>query len=359
MEMLETNSTESQVQQYRFEFRGHGAEYFKIWIVNVGLTILTLGLYSAWAKVRTRRYFYNHLYLNGQTFDYHADPLKILKGRLIIGVLFASFMLVGVSPAFFFVPLVFVVMLPYLVVRGAIFNFTNTSHRGVRFGFIPAYYECYLTYIKSLLLIVFTLGIGTPAVSFWMKQYIAGHAKFGKNRFRMTGSGNQFWGTVMKEPFLFGLAYAVLLVVVAGIAGALGWISAEEFKELGNPHSIGGVVVAGLQYAFYGLVFVIYTVRATNYYAGHLELQGGVTFAGGLRLWDTILFYAEKVLKLILTLGLAWPWVQVEIMRYRAEHLAMNSTAEFYNTIEQAPVDTSAGAVGEEIASFWDFDIGF
>ena len=44
----------------RFEFTGSGSEYFKIWIVNVLLTIVTLGIYSAWAKVRRLRYFYNN-----------------------------------------------------------------------------------------------------------------------------------------------------------------------------------------------------------------------------------------------------------------------------------------------------------
>ena len=30
-----------------FNFRGDGFEFFKIWIVNILLTILTLGIYSA------------------------------------------------------------------------------------------------------------------------------------------------------------------------------------------------------------------------------------------------------------------------------------------------------------------------
>ena len=42
------------------QFTGSGSEYFKIWIVNVLLTIVTLGIYSAWAKVRRLRYFYNN-----------------------------------------------------------------------------------------------------------------------------------------------------------------------------------------------------------------------------------------------------------------------------------------------------------
>ncbi|MFT6387486.1 MAG: hypothetical protein ACJAUP_000857 [Cellvibrionaceae bacterium] len=39
-------------------FEGKGFEYFKIWMVNILLTIVTLGLYYPWAKVRHLRYFY-------------------------------------------------------------------------------------------------------------------------------------------------------------------------------------------------------------------------------------------------------------------------------------------------------------
>ena len=56
-------------QYYPFEFHGQATEYFKIWIVNVLLTVLTLGIYSAWAKVRTMRYFYGHTVLDNSSFD--------------------------------------------------------------------------------------------------------------------------------------------------------------------------------------------------------------------------------------------------------------------------------------------------
>jgi len=38
-------------------FTGRGTEYFGIWIVNLLLTIITLGIYSAGAKVRRLQYF--------------------------------------------------------------------------------------------------------------------------------------------------------------------------------------------------------------------------------------------------------------------------------------------------------------
>src|SRR5690349_16157554 len=74
-----------------FEFRATGAEYFRIWIVNLLLTIVTLGIYSAWAKVRRMRYFYGNTILDGHGFEYHAKPLQILKGRLIIVAAYVVF----------------------------------------------------------------------------------------------------------------------------------------------------------------------------------------------------------------------------------------------------------------------------
>src|SRR5271169_4908119 len=71
-------------------FSGNGAEYFGIWIVNLLLTIVTPGIYSAWAKVRRLQYFYRHTELAGSSFDFHGSPTKILIGRLIaLGMLFA------------------------------------------------------------------------------------------------------------------------------------------------------------------------------------------------------------------------------------------------------------------------------
>ena len=72
--------------RYRFEFRGTGGAYFRIWIVNLALSIITLGIFSAWAKVRTKRYFNGSTSVAGHAFDYHASGFKILIGRSILGL---------------------------------------------------------------------------------------------------------------------------------------------------------------------------------------------------------------------------------------------------------------------------------
>ena len=70
----------------RIQFKGTGTEYFKIWIVNVLLCIVTIGIYYPWAKVRTRRYFYANTEYADRYFDYHATGKQLFFGYLI-GVL--------------------------------------------------------------------------------------------------------------------------------------------------------------------------------------------------------------------------------------------------------------------------------
>jgi len=40
-----------------FEFHGTTGEFFRIWIVNMMLSIVTLGMYSAWAKSKNPKIF--------------------------------------------------------------------------------------------------------------------------------------------------------------------------------------------------------------------------------------------------------------------------------------------------------------
>jgi hypothetical protein len=69
-------------QELKLEFTGTGKEYFRIWIVNLFLTLITFGIFSAWAKVRKKLYFYSHTILDGTPFQYLGQPLPILKGRI-------------------------------------------------------------------------------------------------------------------------------------------------------------------------------------------------------------------------------------------------------------------------------------
>src|SRR6267378_4160908 len=78
-------------KRHAVEFSASAGEYFRIWIVNLALSIVTLGIYSAWAKVRKKRYFYGNTLLNGDPFEYLGKPIPILIGRIIALILFAAY----------------------------------------------------------------------------------------------------------------------------------------------------------------------------------------------------------------------------------------------------------------------------
>ncbi len=65
-------------QRYGFRFHGSATEYFGIWMVNLMLIIVTLTLYSPWAKARRMRYFYGDTQFLKHRFDFVAMPSRIL-----------------------------------------------------------------------------------------------------------------------------------------------------------------------------------------------------------------------------------------------------------------------------------------
>src|SRR2546427_10839481 len=117
------------------EFTGTATEYFRIWIVNLFFTLATLGIYSAWAKVRKRRYFYGSTRLAGESFDYFASPKASLNGRLIAVAIFAIYALAGeLYPlsrhAFWGAG---VRALPWLVGWALAFHSRHSAYPGLRF----------------------------------------------------------------------------------------------------------------------------------------------------------------------------------------------------------------------------------
>lgn len=194
-------------------FTGKASEYFGIWIVNLLLSLLTLGIYSAWAKVRRKKYFYNNTLIENVGFDYHAKPISILKGRIIAFVLFALYVYgKGSSPVLAAVLLIlFFLALPWLIVRGSLFNARNTSHRGLRFDFKGTVSQAIRVYIGLPLLTFFTLGLIWPYIAHEKSQFIMNNHRFGLSQFNM--------GRVVKQ--FYKVYLIVFIVPLIGILAAI------------------------------------------------------------------------------------------------------------------------------------------
>ena len=118
-------------------FTGSGSEYFRIWIVNLLLMLVTLSLYYPWAKARRLRYFLGNTLVDGQPLDFHGKPIKMLRGYLLVGVLLVMYSVAGkFSPMAGLVAfLVVAAIWPALLKSSMQFRLANTSWRGLRFRF--------------------------------------------------------------------------------------------------------------------------------------------------------------------------------------------------------------------------------
>lgn len=141
------------IEAQTFQFSGTGGDYFRIWFVNLALSALTLGIYSAWAKVRREQYFHRNTLLAGSGFDYHGNPVAILKGRLIAWLLFAA---VAVSQQFS--PILYGILLLCL----ANLTWNATTLGGDRFVSSQAFASYWRVAAGNFVLLILTLGLYWP-----------------------------------------------------------------------------------------------------------------------------------------------------------------------------------------------------
>lgn len=341
-------------QRHPFVFTGKGGEYFQVWIVNIALTLITLGIYSAWAKVRTNRWFYGHTLLNDSPFDYLATPFQILKGRLIAVALLVIYSIAGsVSPFFaLLIMLTLLIATPWIIVLALRFHARQSAYRGLRFNFTGSVKDAAVVYLLYPFLSMITLGLMLPYTAYRQVRYLASHYAYGSSPTAYDGSLKPFWGVYLG-------ALGMLLIPVALFVFAM--FSVEQMQSAGVPKevaiaSLGSVIVFAIV-AFYLIVPVMtafIAARKANLYYNHLSLCG-LRFESTQRARDVIWIYVSNIVLIFLTLGLFIPFAQVRIARYRADHLRVleNDLERFW-----AGEQEQMSAIGSEISDVFDMEIG-
>ena len=339
-----------------FEFTGDGREYFRIWIVNLVLSVVTLGVYSAWAKVRRSEYFYRHTRVLGATFDYHGRPLAILKGRAVAFVLFGGYYaatmvspLVGLA-AF----AVLASILPWLVNRSLMFQLYNSSYRGLRFQFHGSTREAYWVMLGLPLVSLFSLFTLAP---FWhqrLKHYQYGNAAFGRTRFAFNAPVGAFYKTYL----IIGLCMVGLMAVLLFFAFMIAVAVALVSGGAESPMVAGfGVAIAMALYVLGGLSLMSLSKAYLQNVVWRHTTLGPFRFSSTLEPHRLLLITLTNMLKVIVTLGLYKPFADINITRYVVGELTVVGVdnAEPFLGVEQQDV----AALGDEAAEIFDFDLAF
>ena len=330
---VETSTPQADTEAQRtlpFEFMGQGGEYFRIWIVNILLTILTLGIYSAWAKVRNHRYFYGNTRLDDYSFEYTASPIAILKGRLIAVAFFILYLLSQQ-----FVPmlgivlfLLFIIALPWLVCRAMAFRNYHTRYRNIRFGFDGRYVDALKVFVLWPLAAIVSLGFLFPMAIQRQKRFLVEKSRYGTRSFEPDFDVVSFYAIYLVA---MGIAVVGLMLMLIPFIGPLFLMMA------------------------YLLAFAYITANTSNriYNYSRLDAHG---FDSRLVFTRLAWIYFTNGLLILLTLGLFLPWAKVRLARYRAECLSLKVEGSLDRFV--AAEDKRTGALGEEMGEVFDVDIG-
>lgn len=354
-----------------FAFTGSGKDYFRIWIVNLFLTVATLGIYSAWAKVRRLQYFDRNTELAGATFDFRGDPKAILKGRVLALCLAAGYHYAfGFSLAIGLAILgVLLLALPFFLRSALRFRLHNTEYRGLHFDFSGSTGGAYLAYLPPLLTFLlpgalvaidpsgklaapaFLLYLGWPLMYGAMKRYQQSHLQFGA-----AGSAYRVPARRFFKPYLAALAASIGGVAVVGIVVAI----AVSVYTRSGPGKLGfGAIFGGILAGYTLFLFAIpyLQARIANLVWSNTSFPG-VEMRSTMGAWAFIKLQTVNTVLTILTLGLYRPFAVVRVYQYRLAHLSLHS-AESFEQIVAGAARRRDGAAGDGMADFLGIDISW
>ncbi len=346
--------------RHGLEFNGRAGEFFGIWFVNLVLSVLTLGIYSAWAKVRTERYFYGNTRLGGAPFEYLAQPIAILKGRLVA---YAVAIALGLCAHFqlwaVYIPLILAVLLllPWLIQRTLRFRARYSAWRGLRFRFVDGVYEAYVNFMFRPMLQIPTLYLTLPWVRMHQHDYVVRGHRFGGLRFDFRGDLGTYFIPFLICAGLGFVAYIAMMVAMFGVIAVSAALGVPTEGADGAPSQ--GTMIAmfvPMAIAYLGLLAlpVFLRTRYTNLMWKFSSL-GPHRFESTLRARDVIWIYFSNGLAIVFSLGLAVPWAMVRLAKYRAAHFAMWVQGDLDSFVAEA--ERAEDATSAELIDALDLDV--
>jgi len=303
-------------------FHGSGGTLFGIYLVNILLTLVTLGFYSFWGKVKVRSYILSQTEFRGDRFGYHGTGKELFFGFLkALAIFIIPIVLLNTAPqltgvgvhlkmaAGFLVYGLIVLFIPLAMVGAWRYRLSRTSWRGIRFSFRGKTEDFLRLFLTGSFLTVITLGLYYPFFAAQRQGFMVSHSYFGSRKFDFDGEGRDLF-----KPFLLAL-----LLTLPTLGMYWYWFLAKKQRFFWEHTSFGP-----------------------------LRFQSTVT--GG----KLLSLHSGNLLLLFLTLGLAYPWVLIRKNNFYFQNLRLQGALELENIKQEA---RAASTTGEGLTSF--MDVGF
>ncbi len=376
--------TTDRAQTLDIRFTGSGSEYFRIWIVNLLLTLITFTLYWPFARARRLAYFQNNTLVGRDPLGFHGDPWKMFRGYLLMVTFGVSYWAVSnLAPALAWVPLLLLAVLWPALWRASLqFRLRNTSWRGVRMSFegdLKGAYLCMLPFFIPVVLIGMVFGVvasamqgaeagaagavfaavtgvvvlAMTALSPWLlariKRYQHGGYAFAQERTRLDAGLGAFYGFSFRAMGVSFLCTALLAGLGAIVAAAAGGFSGAAVIML--------PFLLALAYLVFPLLLVPYTTSRLQNLLWANTRSRRIRFDSQLQFAPLVALTAKNWLFIALTLGLYWPFAKVHTARMRLEAMGVSVQGDVNAWLAKAQ-GGDKGILGDAAGDFFGIDMG-
>src|SRR5579872_4002728 len=331
----------------QLSYDGNAGELLGLWVKIILLSIVTLGFYRFWGETRLRRYFWNHTGLMGERFDYDGTG-----GELFVHFLMASFGLAALlilpyaalfsgAPLPIFIMLILLdyvafIFLAFMGIYGSTrYRVSRTLWRGMRGGLDGSSFAYALRGFGYLLLAGITGGWSTPWQIVGLWRYQTNNLGIGDWKASFEGEGGKLF-----LPFLAIVGFSVLgiitgVIIATTFIGASGGFNSLDSSQL-PPQAVLGIVLGVLAYFTLAMIgWVFFQTRQITYLAANSHF-GRVGFSADIGFGPLFGLVFVNALLLVVTLGLASPFVRQRTLRFACRSLKIYRAEELLQ-LTQAP----------------------
>jgi uncharacterized membrane protein YjgN (DUF898 family) len=313
-------------------------------IVNLCLSIATLGVYHFWGKAKIRRYLFSQTTFGNDRFAYHGTGKELyhgfLKAMVVFGVPYFS---LGAAHTFLTLPrwidlllqslaaLILFLYVPIAIVNARRYRCARTSWRGIRFSFRGQTKDFLALYFQGWFFTILTLGTYYPYFQTQRQAFLHSHTYFGNQRFHFSGHGSG-----LMVPFAITLFMTYTVLLLCGLTLVLHLTNA-------------GLTLLLIPFVL-GPMWIWLLGQKQQYFWDHTTF-GEARFSSTITWQKLCTLYVGNFFLLLATLGGAWPWVTVRNARFFTGTLSLQGPANFDRVLQE----TAASAVtGEGLSNLLD-----
>jgi len=340
-------------------------------IKNFLLKVVTLGIYSFWAKTNVRKHLWSCVHIMDEPLEYTGTGKELFLGFLVVlGVVILPFVILQNGIALLYpddfvtqglVQLGLIILVLYLVgvaiYRARRYRLSRTIWRGIRGTLSGSPWAYAWRNFWMTLLLPFTLLWSYPWMSVRLNSHIMNDTQIGSESFRFSASA----GPLYKR---FAVLWILMLVGLLVIGSGFALVSQYIMSELSSPETQPSpdmivLMAFGVFFVFLPLFalmtaifWAIYVSKELNYFASCTAFDDA-SFSMNATTGSIIWLSIGNFLILVFTLGIAAPFVQQRLIRYLCDRTTITGA------IDVAAIQQSQAALdkrGEGLAEAFDVD---